>query len=186
MRERRRGERVDVTRRRLVVGMGGGGAGGAGGACPRRFAGGGYAACAPELFSRERVAQLSDFGKVREVVGKISDRQVLGDLAATVAFGRRQSYARADRVGATGFCWGGRITWLLAATDKELGAAVAWYGRLASPQKDALQPQDPLDLAAEVACPVLGLYGEADTGIPVAGVRQMEGALKEAGKTAAS
>lgn len=242
MRQRRRGERVDVTRRRLVVGMGAAGfalAAGpvsaqviitpseglittdhkvrsgadsipvyearpsAAGRHPviiviheifglhehqrdvaRRFAREGYVALAPDLFAREGVAQMSDFGKVREVVGKIADRQVLQDLAALAAFARQQSYARADRVGATGFCWGGRPTWLLAATEKNLKAAVVWYGRIASPQKDDLHPKDPLDLAAEVACPVLGLYGEADTGIPVADVRKMEAALKEAGKTA--
>lgn len=242
MRERRRAERVDVTRRRLVVGMGAAGfalAAGpvsaqvittpstgliitdhqvrsgadripvyearpaAAGRHPvviviheifglhehqrdvaRRFAREGYVAYAPDLFARAGVAQMSDFGKVREVVGKISDGQVLQDLVATAEFGSRQPYARADRVGATGFCWGGRITWLLAATDKNLKAAVAWYGRIASPQADPLHPKNPLDLAAEVACPVLGLYGEADTGIPVADVRKMEAALKEAGKTA--
>ncbi|MBI3007580.1 MAG: dienelactone hydrolase family protein [candidate division NC10 bacterium] len=242
MRQRRKGERVDVTRRRLVVGMGAAGfalAAGpvsaqvittpseglitadhrvrsgadsvpvyearpsAAGRHPvviviheifglhehqrdvaRRFAREGYAAFAPDLFSREGVAQMSDFGKVREVVGKIADRQVLQDLVATAEFGSRQPYARAGRVGATGFCWGGRITWLFAATYKELDAAVVWYGRIASPQKDDLHPKDPLDLAAEVACPVLGLYGEADTGIPVADVRKMEAALKRAGKAA--
>ena len=242
MRERRRRERVNVTRRRLVVGLGATGfalAAGpvsaqvittpsaglitaepklrsgadsipvyearpaGGGRHPviivmheifgvhehirdvaRRFAREGYAALVPELFSREGVAQLSDFAKVREVVGKISDHQVLQDLAAVTAFARQQPYARADRVGATGFCWGGRITWLLAATDKNLQAAVAWYGRLASPQKDEAHPRDPLDLAAEVACPVLGLYGEADTGIPVADVRKMEARLKKAGRAA--
>lgn len=242
MRQRRRGERVDVTRRRLVVGMGAAGfalAAGpvsaqviitpseglittdhkvrsgadsipvyearpsAAGRHPviiviheifglhehqrdvaRRFAREGYAAFAPDLFAREGVAQMSDFGKVREVVGKIADRQVLQNLAAVAAFSRQQAYARADRVGATGFCWGGRITWLFAATYKELDAAVIWYGRIASPQKDDLHPKDPLDLAAEVACPVLGLYGEADTGIPVADVRKMEAALKGASKPA--
>ncbi len=242
MRQRRRGERVDVTRRRLVVGMGAAGfalAAGpvsaqvimtpseglitadhkvrsgaesipvyearpsAAGRHPvviviheifglhehqrdvaRRFAREGYVALAPDLFAREGVAQMSDFGKVREVVGKISDRQVLQNLAAVAAFARQQLYARADRVGATGYCWGGRITWLLAATDKNLKAAVAWYGRILSPQKDDLHPKDPLDLAGEMACPVLGLYGEEDTGIPVADVRKMEAALKEAGKTA--
>ncbi len=242
MRQRRKGGRVDVTRRRLVVGLGATGfalAAGpvsaqvittpseglittdhqvksgadsvpvyearpaGGGRHPvliviheifglhehqrdvaRRFAREGYAAFAPDLFAREGVAQMSDFGKVREVVGKISDRQVLQDLAATAAFAGQQPAARADRVGATGFCWGGRSTWLLAATDKNLKAAVAWYGRILSPQKDALHPQDPLDLAAEVACPVLGLYGEADTGIPVADVRKMEATLKGAGKAA--
>ncbi len=242
MRERRRAKRVDVTRRRIVVGLGATGfalAAGpvsaqvittpseglitadhqvkigsdtipvyearpaAAGRHPvvivmheifglhehqrdlaRRFAREGYAALAPDLFAREGVAQMSDFGKVREVVGKIADRQVLQDLAAVAAFARQQAYARADRVGATGFCWGGGITWLFAATEKNLKAAVVWYGRIVSPQKDDLHPKDPLDLAAEVACPVLGLYGEADTGIPVADVRKMEAALKGAGKTA--
>jgi carboxymethylenebutenolidase len=241
MRQRRREERVDVTRRRLVVGMGAAGfalAAGpvsaqvittpseglitadhqvksgadsipvyearpsAAGRHPvviviheifglhehqrdvaRRFAREGYVALAPELFSREGVAKMADFEKVREVVGKISDRQLLQDLVATAEFGSRQPYARSDRVGVTGFCFGGRIAWLFAATHKELDAAVIWYGRIVSPQKDDLHPKDPLDLAKEVVCPVLGLYGEADTGIPVADVRKMEAALKEAGKT---
>jgi len=242
MRERRRAKRVDVTRRRIVVGLGATGfalAAGpvsaqvittpseglitvehkvrsgaesipvyearpaAAGRHPvviviheifglhehqrdlaRRFAREGYAALAPDLFAREGVAQMSDFGKVREVVGKIADRQLLQDLAAVAAFARQQAHARADRVGVTGFCFGGRIAWLFAATDKALGAAVVWYGRVLSPQKDDLHPKDPLDLAAEMACPVLGLYGEADSGIPVADLRKMEAALKGAGKTA--
>ena len=150
----------------------------------RRFAREGYVALAPELFSREGVAKMADFEKVRQVVGKISDRQLLQDLVATAEFGSRQPYARSDRVGVTGFCFGGRVAWLFAATYKELDAAVIWYGRIVSPQKDDLHPKDPLDLAKEVVCPVLGLYGEADTGIPVADVRKMEAALKEAGKTA--
>lgn len=242
MGERRRSKRVDVTRRRLVVGLGATGFALAAGpvsaqvittprewlittdqkvrsgqdsipvyeARPagagrhpviiviheifglhehtrdvaRRFAREGYVALAPELFSREGVAQMSDFGKVREVVGKISDRQLLQDMVATAEFGSRQPYARGDRVGVTGFCFGGRVAWLFAATYKELDAAVIWYGRIVSPQKDDLRPKDPLDLAKEVVCPVLGLYGEADTGIPVTDVRKMEAALKEAGKTA--
>jgi carboxymethylenebutenolidase len=242
MRERRKSGRVDVTRRRLVVGMGAAGfalAAGpvsaqvittpseglitadrrvrsgaanvpvyearpaAAGRHPviivvheifgihehirdvaRRFAREGYVALAPDLFSREGVAQLSDFGKVREVVGKIADRQLLQDLVATAEFGSRQPYARSDRVGVTGFCFGGRVAWLFAATHKELDAAVVWYGRIVSPQKDDLRPKDPLELAKDVVCPVLGLYGEADTGIPVADVRRMEAALKAAGKTA--
>ena len=242
MRQRRKGERVDVTRRRLVVGMGAAGFALAAGpvsaqvittpseglitadhkvrsgadsipvyeARPsgagrhpviiviheifgvhehtrdvaRRFAREGYVALAPELFSREGVAQMADFEKVRQVVGKISDRQLLQDLVATAEFGSQQPYARSDRVGVTGFCFGGRVAWLFAATYKELDAAVIWYGRIASPQKDDLHPKDPLDLAKEVVCPVLGLYGEADTGIPVADIRKMEAALKGAGKAA--
>ncbi|MCI0372117.1 MAG: dienelactone hydrolase family protein [candidate division NC10 bacterium] len=242
MRERRRAKRVDVTRRRIVVGLGATGFALAAGpvsaqvittpseglitadhqvksgadnipvyeARPagagrhpviiviheifgvhehirdvaRRFAREGYVALAPELFSREGVAQMADFEKVRQVVGKISDRQLLQDLVATAEFGSRQPYARSDRVGVTGFCFGGRVGWLFAATHGELDAAVIWYGRIVSPQKDDLHPKDPLDLAKEVVCPVLGLYGEADTGIPVADIRKMEAALKEAGKTA--
>ncbi len=242
MRQRRKGERVDLTRRRLVVGMGAAGFALAAGpvsaqvittpseglitadhkvrsgadsipvyeARPsgagrhpviiviheifgvhehtrdvaRRFAREGYVALAPELFSREGVAKMADFEKVRQVVGKISDRQLLQDLVATAEFGSRQPYAPSDRVGVTGFCFSGRVAWLFAATYKELDAAVIWYGRIASPQKDDLHPKDPLDLAKEVVCPALGLYGEADTGIPVADIRKMEAALKGAGKTA--
>jgi carboxymethylenebutenolidase len=119
------------------------------------------------------------------VVGKVPDRQVLQDLSATVEHVRHQSWARTDRVGATGFCWGGRMTWLFAAHEKHLKAAVAWYGPLGPwrGRRDEAHPQAALDVVEQLACPVLGLYGGADEGIPVSTVREMEAALKAHKKT---
>jgi carboxymethylenebutenolidase len=86
----------------------------------------------------------------------------------------------AKRVGITGFCWGGRITWLYAAHSKKIKAGVAWYGRLVGAES-ALQPKHPIDLANELNGPVLGLYGGADTGIPNDTVARMTDTLAAAG-----
>jgi carboxymethylenebutenolidase len=83
-------------------------------------------------------------------------------------------------LGITGFCWGGRIVWLYAAHNPQLKAGVAWYGRIVG-QTNELQPKYPLDVAAAIKAPVLGLYGGADQGIPVETVEQMRQALKAAG-----
>lgn len=153
----------------------------------RRLAREGYYALAPELFFREGgVGKLPDIQEVLALVGKVPDRQVLRDLSAVGEHARGQSWARAERVGATGFCWGGRMTWLFAAHEKTLKAAVAWYGPLGPwrGRRDEAHPQAVLDLADRIVCPVLGLYGEADEGIPVSSVREMEAKLKLHKKTA--
>jgi len=84
------------------------------------------------------------------------------------------------RLGITGFCWGGRIVWLYAAHNPRLKAGVAWYGRLAGEKKE-LQPQHPIDVAAKLKAPVLGLYGGADSGIPTEIIERMRQSLKAAG-----
>ncbi len=153
----------------------------------RRFAKEGYYAVAPELYSREGGAgRLPDIQEVLALVGKVSDRQVLQDLSSVVEHARGQSWAQAGRVGATGFCWGGRMTWLFAAHEKNLKAGVAWYGPLGPwrGRRDDAHPQAALDLTEQLLCPVLGLYGEADEGIPVSTVREMEAQLKAHHKTA--
>jgi carboxymethylenebutenolidase len=143
----------------------------------RRFAKLGYFAIAPELFVRHGDAQ--SYGEVAkliaEVVSKASDAQVLGDLDASVAWAAQQG-AAADRLGITGFCWGGRITWLYAAHNPALKAGVAWYGRLEG-DISALNPKRAIDLAGSLKAPVLGLYGAADTGIPMSSVAAMQAAL---------
>ncbi|MES1185353.1 MAG: dienelactone hydrolase family protein, partial [Myxococcales bacterium] len=113
----------------------------------RRFAKLGYFAIAPDLFVRQGDAsKFSDMKQlVQEVVSKASDVQVLGDLDATVAWAARQTRADVTRLGITGFCWGGRITWLYSAHQPTLKAGVAWYGKLAG-DKDPLHPKFPLDL----------------------------------------
>lgn len=150
----------------------------------RRFAKAGYYALAPELFVRQGDA--SSYGEVAkliaEVVSKVPDAQVMADLDACVAWAKTQG-ADTSKLGVTGFCWGGRMTWLYAAHNPGVRAAVAWYGRLVGPTS-ALQPRHPVDVAAAIAGPVLGLYGEKDTGIPLDSVDKMKAALA-AGSAAA-
>jgi carboxymethylenebutenolidase len=143
----------------------------------RRFAKLGYMALAPDLFVRQ-----GDPGKyqsiaevLKEVVSKAPDQQVLGDLDAVVAWAKDHG-GNVDKLGITGFCWGGRITWLYAAHNPQVKAGVAWYGRLLG-GKSELQPQHPVDIAASLKVPVLGLYGGKDEGIPLDTVEQMKAQL---------
>ena len=149
----------------------------------RRFAKAGYFAVAPELFVRQGDA--GSYGEIAkliaEVINKVPDAQVMADLDASVAWARSQG-AAAGKVGVTGFCWGGRITWLYAAHNPAVKAGVAWYGRLVG-TASALTPRHPVDLVASLQAPVLGLYGGADGGIPNDTVETMRTALKAAGKT---
>jgi carboxymethylenebutenolidase len=149
----------------------------------RRFARLGYCAIAPELYARQGdVSQMSDWKQIfAEVVSKVPDAQVMSDLDATAAWAARSSRGDGRRLAVTGFCWGGRITWLYAAHNANLKAGVAWYGRLRG-EATELQPKYPLDIAAEIDAPVLGLYGGKDQGIPLDDVEAMRTALKAAGK----
>jgi carboxymethylenebutenolidase len=143
----------------------------------RRFAKLGYLAIAPELFVRQGDAQsYGEIGKLlSEVVYKVPDSQVMADLDATVAWAKANG-GDTTRLGITGFCWGGRVTWLYAAHNPGVKAAVAWYGQLSGTSNE-LKPTHPIDLAAKLNAPVLGLYGAEDQGIPVAAVDQMKAAL---------
>ena len=113
-----------------------------------------------------------------EVVAKVPDAQVMADLDACVAWARSNG-GDANRLAVTGFCWGGRITWLYAAHNPGVKAGVAWYGRLVG-ETNALQPAHPVNVAAQLKAPVLGLYGEKDTGIPLDTVEKMKAALATA------
>jgi carboxymethylenebutenolidase len=149
----------------------------------RRFAKLGYLAVAPDLYARQgRVDNLQNFEEIRKVVGQAPDSQVMADLDAAMNWASKNK-GDANKVAVTGFCWGGRIVWLYAAHQPKLKAGVAWYGSLVARQPSPLQPKAPVDIAAELKAPVLGLYGEADQGIPVATVEKMREALKAAGKT---
>ena len=143
----------------------------------RRFAKRGYLAIAPDLFVRQGNAQsYSEIAKlIAEVVGKVPDAQVMADLDATVAWAEAQGGDIA-RLGVTGFCWGGRISWLYSAHNPAIRAGVAWYGQLTG-APNALKPANPIDVAGRLHAPVLGLYGAEDTGIPLASVEQMKAAL---------
>ena len=150
----------------------------------RRFAHLGYLAIAPELFVRQGDAQ--SYGEIArlisEVIAKVPDAQVMGDLDACVAWAGANG-GDTKRLGITGFCWGGRIAWLYAAHSAKLKAGVAWYGRLVG-EPNALQPKNPIDLVAGLQAPVLGLYGGADAGIPLDTVGKMKAALATGSKAA--
>ena len=149
----------------------------------RRFAKLGYFAIAGELFARQGdVSKMTEIPKiVSEVVSKVPDAQVMADLDACVAYAKASGKANADKLAVTGFCWGGRITWLYAAHNPAVKAGGAWYGRLVG-AVNPLQPKNPIDVVAQINAPVLGLYGGADSGIPNDTVEQMRAALKAAGK----
>jgi carboxymethylenebutenolidase len=142
-----------------------------------RFARAGYLAIAPELFVRQGDAQgYAEMAKLMaEVISKVPDPQVLGDLDATVAWAGAHG-GDLKRLGVTGFCWGGRQTWLYTAHNKQIKAGVAWYGRIVG-ANDELTPKNPIDIATQLNGPVLGLYGGADTGIPLDSVEKMKNAL---------
>lgn len=146
----------------------------------RRFAKQGYLAVAPELYARQGdVSQLSEIREILKVVAQVPYAQVMGDLDATAAWAGKTGKGDLARLGITGFCWGGRSTWLYAAHRKDLRAGVAWYGRLTG-ERTALQPKFPIDVAGSLNAPVLGLYGGRDDGIPLDHVEQMRAALEAA------
>ena len=151
----------------------------------RRLAKLGYLAIAPELYARQGdVSKLTNIQELfSKVVSKVPDKQVMSDLDATVAWAKATGKGDVAKLAITGYCWGGRIVWLYSAHNPDLKAGVAWYGRLVG-DADELHPKHPIDVVAAIKAPILGLYGEADTGIPVASVEKMRAALKEAGKTA--
>jgi carboxymethylenebutenolidase len=150
----------------------------------RRLAKSGYFAIAPELYARQGdPSKYTDIPKLQaELVSKVPDAQVMADLDAAVAYAKASGKADVAKLAITGFCYGGRITWLYAAHNPGLKAAVAWYGVIDRPRTENM-PKYPIDIAADLKAPVLGLYGAADQGIPVETVEKMAAACKAAGKT---
>ncbi|MBD1921004.1 dienelactone hydrolase family protein [Microcoleus sp. FACHB-831] len=144
----------------------------------RRFAKLGYVAIAPQLFVRQGdVLKLSNIDEIRTVVAKVPDAQVLSDLDATVNWAAKSAKGNAEKLAITGFCWGGRITWLYSAHNPQVKAGVAWYGRLVGNATE-LTPKHPVDIASALNVPILGLYGGKDTGITLDTVEQMRDRLK--------
>ncbi|MCS5693905.1 dienelactone hydrolase family protein [Cyanobium sp. FGCU-6] len=146
----------------------------------RRLARLGYLAIAPSLFDRQGdVSRLPDIPSILPVVARVPDAQVMADLDATAAWAAASGEGDPARLGITGFCWGGRITWLYAAHNPRLRAGVAWYGRLVGTTSE-LQPTEVIALADRLRAPVLGLYGGQDDGIPLESVERMRRALEAA------
>ncbi len=145
----------------------------------RRFAKLGHIAIATELYARQGdVSKIKEIQNViKDVVAKVPDAQVMSDLDATVAWADKNG-GNSKKLAVTGFCWGGRITWLYAAHNPKVKAGGAWYGRLVG-QGTELQPKNPIEFAPTLKVPVLGLYGGKDGGIPVESVEKMREALKQ-------
>ena len=148
----------------------------------RRLGKAGYLAIAPNLYQRQGdPTAISDINQlVQTIVANVPDAQVFRDLDAAAVWAGGHG-GDLNKLAVTGFCWGGRITWLYSAYSPAVKAGVAWYGRLVG-KANPLQPLYPVDVAAQLNAPVLGLYGEADGGIPLESVEKMRAALQAAGK----
>jgi len=149
----------------------------------RRFAREGYVAIAPDYFDRAGdPAPLTDFGQIRTIVATANHQQVMGDTSGAIDWLRAQTFTNGD-IGITGFCWGGTVVWM-AAQLPHIKAGVAWYGRVVRPAAGSWGSEEerpwPYDVAALIRAPVLGLYAENDSGIPLAGVENMRAALSAA------
>lgn len=140
----------------------------------RRIAKLGYYAIAPELYARQGdVSKLQSINEIfTQVVSKVSDEQVNGDLDATVAYARGTGKADVSRLGINGFCWGGRIVWLYAAHNPSVKAGVSWYGLLGTPPWNP-KGTSAISVGNRVKPPVLGLYAAKDGFIPATDVDAM-------------
>jgi carboxymethylenebutenolidase len=149
----------------------------------RRLAKLGYLAVAPELYARlGDLSKMTDVNQIiTDVISKAPDAIVLTDLDSTATWAG-QNHGDLARLGVTGFCRGGRDTWLYAAHNPQLKAAVAWYGPVTG-TATPIQPANVMDIAGQLKCPLLGLYGAKDPGIAVADVQAAEAKAKAAGKT---
>lgn len=152
----------------------------------RRLAKLGAFAVAPDYYFRKGVdlTKVTDMSQIMSVVNSKPDAELISDLNATVDWAKTEGGDTA-RLGIVGFCRGGRTVWIYAATSPNLKAGVAFYGSLVDPEaQKSIWPKSPMALAPEMKAPVLGLYGEADQGIPVAQVEAMKATLQAAGKKA--
>lgn len=151
----------------------------------RRLARLGYVAIAPAFFVRVAdPAPLTDFNAIMPIVGAASNAQVMGDITATIAWLDKQRFVAKRRIAITGFCWGGTVVWMASALTDRIKAGVAWYGRLVARPGATEVRKYPTEIAGDLKSPVLGLYAENDSGIPLPTVEAMRAALVAAGNTA--
>jgi carboxymethylenebutenolidase len=147
----------------------------------RRLAKAGYYAISPDVYARKAdLTKITNIAEIIPIVNAKTDTEMMADFDATAAFAKASGKGDVARMGITGFCRGGRTTWMYAAHNPRLRAGVAWYGTLAGTPSAAM-PKSPLDLAKEIKVPVLGLYGGKDGGIPLSDVEWMRDELKDSG-----
>jgi carboxymethylenebutenolidase len=150
----------------------------------RRLARQGYVAIAPAFFVRVAdPAPLTDFAAIMPIVAAATNDQVMEDITATIAWLDKQRFVAKNRIAITGFCWGGTVVWMASALTDRIKAGVAWYGRLARRPGSTEVRKQPPEIAGELKSPVLGLYAENDSGIPLPTVEAMRAALIAAGNT---
>ncbi len=150
----------------------------------RRLAKAGYVVIAPDFFVRAGdPSTMTDYPAIMKIVATASDAQVAGDIDATITYLKAQPWADTKRMAITGYCWGGAVVWETVARRPDLKAGVAWYGRISSGMSPDPANKNPIDVVADLKAPVLGLYAEKDSGIPLTDVEKMKAALKAAGKT---
>lgn len=149
----------------------------------RRFANDGFFALAIDLYSREGMPLLPSMEAVFTWMQNLDDRRVLADIDGGVRFLLSRPEVRARSIGITGFCMGGRYALMSACTVAHLSACVSFYGMLRDAEKTELKPASPLDLAPQLSCPFLGLFGEDDGLIPRPDIKELESSLRKAGKT---
>jgi carboxymethylenebutenolidase len=149
----------------------------------RRVAHEGFVALAIDLYSREGAPDLPNMAAVFAWMRQLPDRRVLADVSAAVDYLQTRAEVQRDRIGITGFCMGGQYALMAACSEPRLAACVSWYGMLRYVETDAIKPASPLDLAPQLACPYLGLFGAEDAIIPQADVDDLRATLSHAGKT---
>jgi len=143
----------------------------------RRFAGEGFATLAVDLYSREGKPTLRSPEEVFAWIQALPDPQVLGDLGAAFDFLAARDDVRADALCITGYCMGGQYALMAACTVPGLAACVSWYGMLRYTKNDERKPRSPLQLAPQLACPYLGLFGAEDALIPQKDVEELRAIL---------
>jgi len=148
-----------------------------------RFAAEGFVALVLDLYSREGTPKLADLEAVFRWISKLPDHRVLGDVRGAVDYLAARPEVRAESIGITGYCLGGQYTLMSACSVPGIAAAVSWYGMLRYKEINALKPASPLDLAPQLRCPYLGLFGAEDAIIPVADVDELRAILERERKT---
>jgi carboxymethylenebutenolidase len=147
-----------------------------------RFASEGFFALAIDLYSRQGAPQLPDMEAVFRWMNQLDDRQVLGDIAAAVRFLSTRPEVRSRSIGITGFCMGGQYALMAACSVSDISACVSFYGMLRYAERSERKPQSALDMASQLRCPYLGLFGDSDALIPRADIKELESILRRADK----